>query len=110
MKTTAGGELLDDRQEVVLAHDHEFFAVDLDSGAGVGGEDDLVALLDAPGGALAGLQALAVAERDDLAAARFFLCRGGQDDAGLGLSLGLDAPNKDFIAERTKLCHVCHCY
>ena len=54
--------LLDDGEDVVFAHDHEFFAVELDFGAGVAGEDDFVALLDAEGGAFAVVEALAVAD------------------------------------------------
>src|SRR5215212_4334924 len=97
--------LLDDREDVVLAHDHHFLVVDLDLGAGVGGEDDLVALLDVPGGAFAALEALAVAQRDDLAALGLLLGGIGQDDAGLGLGLGLHTLDENFIAEWAKLGH-----
>src|SRR5687767_1033731 len=45
--------LCDDRQHVILAHDQQLFAVDLDFAAGVAGEDDLVPLLHAEGGPLA---------------------------------------------------------
>ena len=50
--------LLDDREDVVLAHDHQLFAVDLDLGAGVRREDHLVPLLHVPRRALPALQPL----------------------------------------------------
>ena len=47
--------LLDDGEDVFLGHDEILFAVDLDLVAGVGGEEDLIALLDLKRGALAGV-------------------------------------------------------
>ena len=55
-------QLFDDGEDFVLAHDHEFFAVELDFGAGVAGEDDFVAFFDAERGAFAGVEALAFAD------------------------------------------------
>src|SRR5690242_12980144 len=88
--------LFDHREDVVLAHDHQLFAVELDFGAGVAGEDDFVALLHAERGAFAVVEALAVADGEDLAALGLFLGAVGEDDAALGLGLGLDALDEDL--------------
>src|SRR4051794_14021203 len=98
--------LFDHREDVVLAHDHELFAVELDFGAGVAGEDHFVALLHAERGALAVVEALAVADGKDLSALGLFLSAVGQDDAALGLGLGLDALDEDLVTEGAKLGHV----
>ena len=57
------------------------------------------------GGAFAGVQALAFADAEDLAAFGFFLGGVGQDDAALGFGFRLDALDEDFVTERTKLGH-----
>src|SRR3954467_4124007 len=103
---TSAFRLLDDGQHVILAHDDDLFAVELDLGAGVAGEDDLVALLDGERGLLAVVEALAVADRQDLAPLGLFLGRVGEDDAALGLALGLDTLDEDLVAEGTQLSHV----
>ncbi len=46
---------VNDRQDVILGHDEDILAVEFDLGAGVGTEDDLVALLDRERDALAGV-------------------------------------------------------
>src|SRR5512137_1571379 len=56
------GLALDGREDVFLAHHQELLAVDLDLGAGVLGEEDLVALLDVEGADLSVLEDLAVAD------------------------------------------------
>src|SRR5438477_5384629 len=76
------GCLVNHGEDIVLAHDDQLFTVELDFGAGVAGEDDFVALLDAEGGALAGFEAAAVADRQDLATLGLFLGGVGKDDAG----------------------------
>src|SRR6185369_11149722 len=92
-------------EDVVFGHDHQLFAVELDLGAGVAGEDDLVALLDVERGALAVVEATAFADGQDLAALGLFLGAVGEDDAALGLALGLDALDEDLVTERTQFCH-----
>src|SRR5438045_6552212 len=94
-----------DRENVFLAHDHQLFAVEFDFGSGVAGEDDFVAFLDAEGGALAAIQALAVAQSEDLAAFGFFLGAVGQDDPALGFGLGFDSLDQNLVSERTKFRH-----
>ena len=70
--------LLDDREDVVLAQDDVLFAVELDLGARVLADEDLVAVLDVERAELAVLEDLAVADGDDLAprAASPWRCRG----------------------------------
>ena len=97
--------LLYDSEDIIDGHDHEFFAVELDFGSGVGGEDDFVAFFDFDGGAFAVIEAFAFADAEDLAAFGFFLGAVGQNDAGLGFGLCLDAFDEDFVTERTKLGH-----
>src|SRR5207237_620139 len=87
-------------------HDHQLLALELDLGAGVAGEDDLVALLDADRDALALVRPLAVADGQHLASAGLLLGRVGQDDATLGLALGLQPLDQDLVAEGTQLSHV----
>src|SRR5262249_44201894 len=96
---------LDNREYVILRHDDELFAIQLDLGAGVAGEDDFIALLDGEGGALAGVEALAIADAEDFAALGLFLSGVGKNDAGFGLGLGLDALHKNLVAERTQFGH-----
>src|SRR5690242_9553431 len=98
-------QLLHDRQNIFLAHDHELFAIQLNFGAGVAGEDDFIALLDAEGGAFAGVEALAVPDGEDLAALGLFLGAVGQDDPALGFRFGFHALDEDLVSERTKLGH-----
>src|SRR5215510_8482596 len=93
--------LLDDAEDVLLAHDQVFLAADLDLGSGVGREQDAVALLDRELGALAVVQHAAVADGDDLAFLGLLLGGVGQEDAAGGLLFGLDALQQDAVAEGT---------
>src|SRR5688500_14626170 len=79
---------LNDRKDVVLAHDHQLFTVELDLGAGVAGEDDLVALLDGRRDALSFVGPAAFADAQHLAPLGLFLGGVGEDDSALGLGLG----------------------
>src|SRR6476619_351929 len=72
----------DDLGEYVrLAQDQNLVGADLDLGAAVLGEDDLVALRDVHLDALPVLVARAGADRQDLAALRLLLGRVGEHDA-----------------------------
>src|SRR5262245_11781234 len=97
---------LDHGQHVVFDHDHQLFAVELDFGAGVAGEDDLVALLDVDRRALAGVEALAFTDGQHGAALGLFLGGVREDDPALGFALGLHALHEDLVAEGSKLGHV----
>ena len=98
MRTPAGSRRLDrqsysihDRQHVVLGHDEVFLAVVCDLVAGVGREQHPVADLHLEWGALAVVQRLAFADREDLALLRLLLGGVGQDDAAGRLVVGLEA-------------------
>src|SRR5258706_1443200 len=97
--------LFNDCEDVFFGHDEELFAVELDFGAGVAGEEDFVALADGEGGAFAGVEALAVADGDDLAALGLFLGGIGEDNSALGLGFGFNALDEDLVSERAKLWH-----
>src|SRR5687768_13641732 len=105
MTNDASSRSPDDGKHVILAHDQQLFAVDLDLAAGVAGEDDLVPLLHAEGGPLAVVQKLAVTQRDHLAALGLLLGRVRKHDAALGGRLGLETLDEDVSAEGAKLCH-----
>src|SRR5258705_2991694 len=80
--------LLENGEDVFLAHDEEFLVVDLDLGARVLPEQDLVAGLHVERHLLAVVVDLAVADGDDLALLRPFLGRVRDDDpAPFGLLL-----------------------
>src|SRR5712692_3073436 len=73
--------LLENGEDVFLAHDQIFLVFDLHFGAGVLAEQDLVAGLDVERDLLAVVTDLAVAGGDDLALLRLFLRGIGDDDA-----------------------------
>ena len=78
-------------EDVVLGHDQDVLAVDLDLGPGIRAEDHLIALLDGernPGAGL--LVEVAIAQGDDLALLGLVLGAFGQVDSrvGLGFRLG----------------------
>jgi hypothetical protein len=89
--------LLDHGHDVVFAHDHEVFAVDLDFSAGVLAEEHLVVDLEVERADFAGLEDLALADRNDLAADRLFGRRVRNYDAARGLALFLGAPDNNAI-------------
>src|SRR5437879_8957388 len=72
--------LLENGEDVFLAHDEEFLVVDLDLGARVLPEQDLVAGLHVERHLLAVVVDLAVADGDDLALLGLFLGRVRDDD------------------------------
>src|SRR5215212_5944692 len=75
----------DDSENLVLAHDEQFLAVDLDFGATVLAEQDAVAGLHVQRLACAVLQVFAFADGDDLALLRLLLRRVRDDDAAAHL-------------------------
>ena len=92
----------DDGEDFVFAEDEEFFVIDFDFSAGVGGEDDLVALFDLELGAFAAVEQFAVADGDDGALLGFFLGGFRQDDAGFGFrSRPRERLEQDFVIEGT---------
>ena len=79
----------EDREDVVLAEEDVLLAVDLDLGARVLAEEDLVARLHVERDDLAVLEDLARADGDDDALERLLLGGVGDDDPALGLLLFL---------------------
>src|SRR5438093_4761819 len=98
-----GPPLLENGEDVFLAHDEVLFVVDLDLGARVLPEQDLVACLHVEGDLLAVVADLAVAGGDHLALLRLFLgwVRDG-DPPSLDLFL-LETLDHDSIVQRTNL-------
>src|SRR2546425_2143388 len=76
---------LDHAEDVFLAHDQMFFAVELDLGAGVLAEQHGVAGLDVERDHLPVLADLSLPDGDDLPLLRLLLGGIGDDDAALGL-------------------------
>src|SRR6185503_5747543 len=89
----------DDSEDVVLAHDQVLVADVLDLGAGVRTEEDPVTDLDAEGRALAVVEQLAVADRDDLAFLRLLLRALREEDASRGALLGFDALDEHAVSQ-----------
>ena len=95
-------------ENVILGHDQEILVVDLDFRACVGREEHAVAFLDGEGHVLAGLLVQeSVAERDDLAFLGLVLGGLGQEDAGIGLVLGLGALHENLVSKRLDVHRVC---
>src|SRR5258706_15798554 len=91
--------LLDDAEDFVLAQDDVLVVVDLDLGAGVLPEEDLVADLHLERDSLAGLVELAGADRDDLAFHRLLFRGVGDDDPTLVLLRRLEPLDEDAVVE-----------
>src|SRR4051794_21578923 len=90
-------------EDVGLAQDQQVLAVHGDLGAAVLGVQDLVALADVEGDALAVVVELAVADREHLALLRLLLGRVGEHDAGGGGRLLLDGLDDQAIAQGLEL-------
>ena len=83
-----------------LAEDLDLLAVDLDLGAGILAEEDLVALDDADRGSFARVEHLAGADREDLAALGLLLGGVGEHDAARGLLLGFNLLDHNAVFKR----------
>src|ERR1700727_1818926 len=83
--------------DVALLHDQEFFAVELDLGAGPLAEQHAVADLEIDRDQLPGFVAAAGADRRDFALRGLFLGAVGNDDAALGLFFGIEAFDHDTV-------------
>src|SRR5438874_10856336 len=97
------GLLLDDAEDVFLAHHQVLFAFDLDLGSGVFREQNAVTHLDVQGAHLSILQHLSVADGEHLTLDRLFLRRVGDDDAALRLLFLLHSLDDDAILQRPNL-------
>src|SRR2546422_209674 len=95
--------LLDDAEDVFLAHHQMLLAVDLDLGAGVLREQHAVARLDVQGAHLSVLEDLPVSDGDDLALDGLLLGGIRDDDATLRLLFLLHALDDHAILQRPNL-------
>src|SRR5215470_6275533 len=95
--------LLENGEDVFLAQDEIFLVVDLDLGARILPEEDLVAGLHVEGNLLAVVADLAVAGGDDLALLRLLLGRVGDDDPAPADLLLLEPLDEDAVVQRTNL-------
>src|SRR5436189_6151300 len=91
--------LLNDRQNVVGAHDFVLLAIQLDFRAAVLAHQHPIALLDFKANLLPVVIGLPVAERDDEAFVRFFLGGIGNDDAAFLDFLLFERLNEEPISE-----------
>src|SRR5262245_59903458 len=89
------------REDVALAEDLVYIAVDFDFGAAVLAEDYFVADFDRKLAAVARVEELARAGGDDFAALRLLLRCIGQDDAASVHFFGFEGLDDDAIIERT---------
>src|ERR1700691_4066911 len=88
--------------DVGFLHDQQFLAVELDLGARPLAEQHAGAALDVDRGQLAGFVAAAGPDRYDLPLLGLLLGAVPNDDAALGLSLGIDSLDHDTVMQRTK--------
>src|SRR6266446_6534411 len=95
--------LLDDAEDVFLAHHQMLLAVDLDLGAGVLREQHAVARLDVQGAHLSVLEDLPVSDGDDLALDGLLLGGIRDDDATLRLLFLLHALDDHAVLQRPNL-------
>ena len=95
--------LLDHAEDVILAQDQVLVFLDLDFGAAVLAEQDLVALLDIGRQHRAVVLDLALAGRDHFAHDRLFLGRVGDDDAALGLLSLFEPLHQNPVVQGTNL-------
>src|SRR5262249_53001758 len=104
VRSGSGGRLAlgQHAHDVRLLHDQELFIVDLDLSARPLAEQYAVADLEVDRDQLAGLIATAGADGDDFALGRLFLGGVRNDDATLGLFLGVDTFDHDTVMQRTK--------
>src|SRR5256712_2741671 len=98
-----GPPLLENGEDVFLAHDEVLLVVDLDLGTRVLPEQDFVAGLHVEGDLLAVVADLAVADGDHLALLRLFLGRVRDDDPALLDLFLLETLDHDSIVQRTNL-------
>src|SRR5580698_10267672 len=93
----------DHAHDVGLLHDQELFAVELHFGAGPLAEQHAVAGLHADRNELSRLIAAARTDCHDLALGGLFLGRIGNDDAALGLFLGIDTLDDHAVMQWPEL-------
>src|ERR1700722_10283481 len=88
--------------DVAFLHDQQFFAVELDLGAGPFAEQDAIADLEVDRDQLASFIPPALTYLRDFALRGLFLGAVGNDDAALGLLLGIDTFDHDTVMQWAK--------
>src|SRR5271167_2117453 len=101
--------LLEDSQDVFLAHDHVFLAVELHLAARVLAEQDLVAGPHLEWDKVAIVSVLAFADGDYLTLLGFFLGRVRDNDPAFGAFLLFEASDQNPISQWSKLRHETSC-
>ena len=91
--------VLNHGENVVFAHQQEFFLFNAEGVAGVAGEDDFVARFDLQGAAGAVVEKFAIAHADDRATGRLFAGIVGQHNAAGGRFQGFFTLDDDAIAQ-----------
>src|ERR1700730_3649924 len=94
--------LAEHAHDVALLHDQEFFAFELDLGAGPLAEQHAVADLEIDRDQLAGFVAPTRTDRRDFALRGFLLGAVGHDNAAPGLFFGVDTLDHDTVMQRQK--------
>src|ERR1700677_4389023 len=101
-RASEGLPLSEHAHDVGFLHDQQFLTVERDLGARPFAEQHAVAGLDVDRNQLAGSSAAAGPDRRDLPLLGLFLGTVGNDDAALGLFLGIDTLDHDTVMQRTK--------
>src|SRR5947208_8313123 len=111
VKTSCFGILpslsLDKSEDVLLGQDQELLTIELEFGAGVLLEEDLVALLEVDRNALAVLITVTRTDGEDLALLRLLFRGVRQVDPGVRLLLAVQGLDDNARAERLELCLLC---
>src|SRR6202035_1586747 len=97
-----GRQIGENAHDVALLHDQQFLAIELDLGARPLAEQHAVADLEVDRDQFAAFVAPAGADRRDFALRGLFLGGVGNDDAALGLFLGVETFDHDTVMQRTK--------
>src|SRR5262249_31627660 len=93
--------LLENREDIFLAQNEVLLAVDLDLGARVLADEDLVALLDLERLHLAVVEDLAVTDGDDLGLERLLLGGVGDEEPASSLLLLGEALGENAVVQRS---------
>src|SRR5258708_26129803 len=94
--------LLDDSKDFFFAHDEELFAVQLNFGAGVLAEEELVASLHVEREYFALVVGLALTDGDDFARLGLLFCGVRDNDATTDAFALFDAANQNAVMQRCK--------
>src|ERR1035437_2442003 len=107
---TTGKLLLDDAEDFFLAHDQELLAVELDLGARVLAEQNLVARLHVQREDLTFVIRLALADADHFAFLGLLFGAVGDDDAPTDGFALFHTADEDAVMKRCKRGCCCHCF